>query len=63
MIHYVSVKRQDKPKAKLSTEDVVKIRYEYNNNLKTLSELYKEYYYVTPATIRRIVNYETWKNI
>ena len=63
MIHYVSVKRQDRPKAKLSTEDVVKIRYEYNNNLKTLSELYKEYYYVTPATIRRIVNYETWKNI
>ena len=42
---------------------IIKIRYEYEKGLKTLEELKKEFPNVTPTTIRRVVNYETWKNI
>lgn len=63
MITTVITQRAGKPKAKLTKEDVVYIRYQYEQGLKTLSELYKEYYYITPKSIRRVINYETWKNI
>lgn len=63
MIVALSTQRAGKPKAKLTKEDVEYIRYQYENGLKTLSELYKEYYYITPKSIRRVINYETWKNI
>lgn len=63
MITNLSVQRKGLPKAKLTKEDVLKIRFEFENNIKTLEELKKEYCYVTPVTIRRVVNYETWKNI
>ena len=63
MIKKLTVQRKDLPKAKLTKEDVIRIRYEYENGLKTLEELKKEFSNVTPITIRRVVNYETWKNI
>lgn len=63
MITTVITQRAGKPKAKLTKEDVVYIRYQYEQGLKTLNELYKEYYYITPKSIRRVINYETWKNI
>lgn len=63
MIKKVETSRIGKPKAKLTREDVRTIRYQYENGLKTLNELYKEYYYITPKSIKRVVNYETWKNI
>lgn len=63
MIVKRKIERQGKPKAKLTKEIVKQIRYEYENKLKTLNDLYKEYTMVTPKTIRRVVDYETWKNI
>lgn len=63
MIKTLSVERKGVPKAKLTKDDVIKIRFEYENKIKTLEELKKEYYYVTPSTIRRVINYQTWKNI
>lgn len=63
MIKPVHVERIGKPKAKLSKDDVIYIRYQYDNHLKTLSDLYTEFPFVTPVTIRRVVNRETWKNI
>lgn len=63
MIKNRKVQRAGKPKAKLTKEIVAKIRWEYEQGLKTLSELYREYSYVSPTTIRRVINYETWKNI
>ena len=35
----------------------------YVFQIDTLNDLYKEYTMVTPKTIRRVVDYETWKNI
>lgn len=63
MIKKLTVQRKGLPKAKLTKEDVIRIRYEYEKELKTLEELKKEFPNVTPTTIRRVVNYETWKNI
>lgn len=63
MIRKVQVAKEGKKKAKLTKEIVSYIRYQYENGLKTLNELYKELYYVTPKTIRRVIKYETWKNI
>lgn len=63
MIKTLEVKREGKPKAKLNWDIVNQIRKQYESGKKTLNELYKEYYYVTPSTIRRVVKYETWKPI
>ena len=63
MIGNLSIQRKGKPKAKLTKEDVIRIRYEYENHLKTLEELKQEFSHITPATIRRVINYQTWKNI
>ena len=63
MINNIIVQRKGLPKAKLTKEDVIKIRYEYEKGLKTFEELKKDFPYVTPVTIRRVINYETWKNI
>lgn len=43
MIHSRTVERKGKPKAKLTKEDVQKIRFEYENNLKTKTEIFNEY--------------------
>lgn len=63
MINNLIVQRKGLPKAKLTKEDVIKIRYEYEKGLKTFEELKKDFSYVTPVTIRRVLNYQTWKNI
>ena len=63
MISSVSVKRKNKPKAKLTKDDVIQIRYDYDNHIKDLSEICKEYSFVTPGTIQRVIKRETWKNI
>ena len=63
MIKNIQVQREGKKKAKLTKEIVGYIRYQYENGLKTLSELYKEFYFVTPSTIKRVVKYETWKDV
>lgn len=63
MIGPVIAERKGKPKAKITKEQVAQIRYDYENNIKTLQELYQEYHFVTNSTIKRIVNYETWKDI
>lgn len=63
IIKPIKTERKGKSKAKLTENDVAIIRYYYENNIKTLSELYSEYYFVSNMTIKRIVNYETWKYI
>lgn len=63
MITKIGIQRKGKPKAKLSKQEVGYIRYLYENNLKTKEELYKMYPEVTPKTISRVLNYETWKDI
>ena len=63
MIKPIKTKRKGKNKAKLTEKEVALIRYYYENKLKTLSELYKEYSFVTNNTIKRIVNYETWSYV
>lgn len=63
MINNIIVQRKGLPKAKLTKEDVIKIRYEYEKGLKTFEELKKDFPYVTPVTIRRVITYQTWKNI
>jgi group I intron endonuclease len=63
MIKPIETKRKGKSKAKLSKNDVALIRYYYENNIKTLFDLYKEYTFVSNVTIKRVVNYETWSNI
>ena len=63
IIKPLHTERLGQSKAKLTKEDVQKIRYEYENKIKTIEEIKKEYYYVTPITIRRVIDYKTWKNI
>lgn len=60
-----NVKRSGLPKAKLTKEDVKKIRYLAEQEGWSISEIYDTYYLgkCTRITIRRIVNHETWKNI
>lgn len=63
MISEISIKRKGKPKAKITKKEVAQIRFEFENNIKTLNDLYKEYSFVSNTTILRIVKYETWKDI
>lgn len=55
--------RQGKSKAKLTEEDVQKIRQLYYEQHYTESELHFIYPEVTPTTIKRVIKFETWKNI
>lgn len=48
--------------AKLSKDDVIKIRERYNNGEDYL-EIAKDYQFVTKQTIKRVCLKETWKNI
>lgn len=58
------VERKGKPKAKMSKEDVKEIRRLSEEENWTISEIYDKYLGIcTRGTIKRIVNYETWKNI
>lgn len=49
-------------KAKLNKEMVKEIRTKYQNG-KTVADIQKDYPFVTKITIRRVCNYETWKNV
>lgn len=58
------VDRKGKPKAKLTKEDVLEIRRLSEQEKWTISEIYDKYLGVcTRGTIKRVVNYETWKNV
>ena len=63
MIKPLKVERKGKPKAKLNEKIVEQIRYDYENKIKTLQELYQEYSFVTPRTIKGVINYETWQTV
>lgn len=58
------VERKGKPKAKLTKKDVIDIRRLAEEEHWTISEIYDKYLGIcTRDTIKRVVNYETWKNI
>ena len=66
MIRNISseVERKNVKKAKLTKEDVIEIRRLAEQEKWTISEIYDKYLGVcTRGTIKRVVNYETWKNI
>lgn len=51
---------KNKPKAKLTKEDVIKIRYMAEQENKKISEIYE--YYIgkcTRNTIKRVITYQT----
>ena len=57
---YMSGKK--KPKAKLTTEDVLEIRKMYEEN-QDFIPIYEKYPQVTKTTVRDICHRKTWKNI
>lgn len=58
------VGRKGKSKAKLTKEDVVEIRRLSEQENWTISEIYDKYLGIcTRGTIKRVVKYETWKNV
>jgi len=57
----ISLKGGKNPGSKINEEDVISIRNRYKNNEK-VSTLAKEYK-ITPTSVRRILNRETWKHI
>lgn len=58
------VSRKDKSKAKLTKEDVKNIRYRYEVLKENVSTIYESYLGICNRnTIKRVCNYETWKNI
>lgn len=54
--------RKNKPKAKLTKEDVLKIRQQAAKGMP-INEICQQYPYVSRSTIVRVINYETWKNV
>lgn len=66
MIRNISsdVKRKGVKKAKLTQEDVKEIRRLAEQEKWNISEIYDKFLGIcTRGTIKRIVNYETWKNV
>lgn len=58
------VKRKGNRKAKLTKEDVKEIRKLAEQENWSISEIYDKFLGIcTRGTIKRIVNYETWKNV
>ena len=49
-------------KAKLTSQDVLKIRELHNSGMKN-TDIYKLFTQVTPTTIRSVINGTTWKNL
>lgn len=56
-----SAKGENNGRAKLSWNDVHKIRYEYEHKLKTRKQIQQEYPQVTSNSINGILRYDTWK--
>ncbi|MDY0199215.1 MAG: GIY-YIG nuclease family protein [Tenuifilaceae bacterium] len=64
MIKERNILRKGQPKAKLSKVEVADIRYQYEILNKTINEIFEHYIgRCTRSTIKRVVNYETWKDI
>lgn len=66
MIYNRSTKiiRKNKPKAKLTKEDVKNIRYRYEVLKEDISTIYESYLGICGrSTIKRVCDYQTWKNI
>lgn len=62
MIGKIEVERKSKPKAKLTKEDVLKIRE--RSKTESIDEIAKDYSNrVNRNSIKRVISYETWKNI
>ena len=64
MIKPLTVERKGKPKAKITKEEVSYIRYRHEVLGHSISDIYKDFdSRVTRNTIKRIVEYETWKDV
>ena len=64
MIAPLTVERKGKPKAKLTKEEIGYIRYRYEVLHHSVSDIYKDFDdRVTRTSIKRIVEYETWKDV
>lgn len=62
MITNIKVERKGLPKAKLTKEDVIEIRK--RSKTESLESIAKDYsHIVNKNSIKRVINYETWKNI
>lgn len=62
MIGKIEVERKGQPKAKLTKEDVLKIRE--RSKTESIDEIAKDYSNrVNRNSIKRVISYETWKNI
>lgn len=62
MICDIKVKRAGLPKAKLTKEDIIEIRL--RSKTETIEEIARDYSnIVNKNSIKRVINYETWKNI
>jgi hypothetical protein len=62
MIGTIKVERAGLPKAKLTKEDVIEIRL--RSKTEAIEEIARDYsHIVNKNSIKRVVNYETWKNI
>lgn len=62
MITSIKVERADLPKAKLTKEDVIEIRR--RSMMESIDNIVKDYsHIVNRNSIKRVINYETWKNI
>lgn len=59
----VSHSGQNNGRAKLTKEDVIKIRKLHEEDNISNSEIYKMYPQVSTTSIRNIINYKTWKNL
>ena len=59
----VSHSGENNGRAKLTKEDVIKIRKMHEEDNISNSEIYKLYPQVSPTSIRNIINYKTWKTL
>lgn len=64
MIRTVHVERENLPKAKLTKEEVLDIRYRHEILKESASQIFEDYAdRVNRKTISRVINYETWSNL
>lgn len=59
----ISHSGENNGRAKLTKEDVIKIRKMHEKDNVSNSEIYKMYPQVSPTSIRNIINYKTWKTL
>lgn len=50
-------------RSKLTENDVIKMRHEFETKQKTRKQIQDEYSFVSSATINQVLRYATWKNI